>query len=144
MSGKARPLAWIREGECIRCISHAPNYGYPRIWKNGESRKIARLILIRRLGNIPPSIVSRHTCDHRWCIRPDHIISGTIADNNADQRGKPCRRQLGEAHHHSRLTPLRVLQIREATGLNIEIAKKFGITHQHVSKIRKRELWGHI
>lgn len=36
--------------------------------------------------------VVRHTCHNRNCIRPDHLISGTRADNYQDERE---RRYLG-------------------------------------------------
>lgn len=140
-----KDLAWIRDGDCIRCTSHALNYGYPRIYFKGQTRKIARLILVRRLGYIPPTVVSRHTCDNRWCIRPDHIISGTIADNNRDQQERGnYHGQFGEDSHLSKLTSLQVLQIRESTGLQRQIAKQFGISRQQVSKIKNRQRWSHI
>ncbi len=87
--GKFKALAWLFDGLCIRCTSHAPNSkGYPQ-WarfKNGKTQVIMRSIMLRRHGAQPAGIVCRHTCDNRWCIHPDHIIPGTVADNNRDAR----------------------------------------------------------
>lgn len=142
-----KPLAWVRNGECIRCTSHKPDYyGYPRTTRHGKIQKIARRILIRRLGEIPLSIVSRHTCDNKWCIRPDHIISGTQVQNTADwkERGTNKREQRGEKNLCAKLTSEQIYQIREAVGLQREIAKKFGIGKSQVSRIKRRETWRHL
>lgn len=140
-------LAWVMDGECIRCTSHLLNpNGYPRMTRGGRIKTIARHILIRRLGGIPPSIVSRHTCDNKWCIRPDHIISGTSAQNTADwkERGTNKREQRGERNLCAKLTSAEIYQIREATGLQREIAKKFGVGKSQVSRIKRRETWMHL
>lgn len=147
MNSKARPLTWIREGECIRCTSHALDNGYPNMWRSGKRRKIARLILIRRIGAIPSSIVSRHTCDNRWCIRPDHIIGGTRADNNkdrAERAGYSSTARKGEDVSNSKLTSIQVLQIREATESQRQIARTFGISQTTVYRIKKRQAWAHL
>lgn len=41
-------------------------------------------------GRISPSLVVRHTCDNPPCVRPDHLIVGTCADNTRDkiERGR--------------------------------------------------------
>ncbi|ACP44084.1 hypothetical protein VPP93_gp13 [Vibrio phage VP93] len=38
-------------------------------------------------------VVVRHTCDNPRCINPDHLIGGTIADNNRDraERGRSAK-----------------------------------------------------
>jgi hypothetical protein len=139
-------LAWIREGDCIRCTSHAlDNRGYPRMRRGGNPIRIARWILIRRHGYIPTGMVSRHTCDNTWCIRPDHIIIGTQSDNIRD-RVERCRSadQRGENGSNSKLTSLQVLEIREATGVAREIATKFGTSIGNVYQIRHGTRWKHI
>ena len=139
-------LAWVADGRCIRCISHLPNaYGYPRMTRGGKIYPIARHILIRRLGNIPQSIVSRHTCDNRWCIRPDHIISGTSAENMADFKERGIKRdQRGEKNPYSKFTSDQIYQIRNAVGFLKDIAKKFGVSKSQVSRIKRHETWMHL
>ena len=140
-------LSWVREGECIRCTSHALDNGYPKMWRNGKPRKIARLILIRSMGTIPSNIVSRHTCDNRWCIQPDHIISGTRGDNNrdrAERAGYSSTTKKGENVSNSKLTSIQALQIRESIESQRQIAKKFGISQVTVYRIKKRLAWAHI
>jgi len=141
-----KSLAWVVDGGCIRCTSHRLSAnGYPRMTRGGKIYPIARHILIRRFGNIPPSLVSRHTCDNKWCIRPDHIISGTSEQNSADykERGrKPDQR--GEKNPHAKFTSTQIYQIRKADGLQTEIAEKFGVSTSQVSRIKRRETWTHL
>jgi hypothetical protein len=40
--------------------------------------------------SIGEGLVIRHTCDHPPCVRPDHLLEGTVADNARDavERGR--------------------------------------------------------
>lgn len=40
-------------------------------------------------GHLPA--VVRHTCDIRCCVRPDHLLGGTQADNLADRARRGAR-----------------------------------------------------
>lgn len=143
MDVRRKPIAWVREGSCIRCTSHALRCGYPIMKRNGECRTIARFILMKRIGGIPNGIVARHSCDNNWCIRPDHIVPGTHSDNIRDrnERGRTAR---GEKSGNAKLTNLQVQQIREAAGTQTEIAKRFGVSQQLVSRIRLKDCWRHL
>lgn len=143
-----KEMVWIREGECIRCTSHVPDKpGYPRIRRapHNKAIKVARLLLMRRLGCISPAVVSRHTCDNTWCINPNHIISGTQAQNVRDcvDRGRTSRKR-GEDSPRAKLTSSQVLQIREAVGKIRHIAKRFGTSETNVASIRNRKRWRHL
>lgn len=140
-----RPIEWVREGDCFRCTSHFPKNGYPAMARNGIERTIARWILVKRLGNISSNVVARHTCDNKWCIRPDHIIHGSVADNNRDraERGRNADVR-GEKNNSSKLTPEQVLEIRSASGSCSQIGSKFGVSKGLVSSIKNRKLWKHL
>ncbi len=60
-------------------------HGYPAIGCRGGSKAIARCILIEK-GIDMDGKDTRHTCDNKECINPNHIISGTRADNGHDAR----------------------------------------------------------
>lgn len=144
-----KTLEWIRDGDCIRCISHGSNYkGYPMITRNGIQNPIARHILRRRHGQLTPDRVSRHTCDHPWCIRPDHILIGSNADNVRDKvkRGRQYRPQ-GEKHPFTSLTNKQVFEIvnLRKEGMKFRVlAEVFGVSISAVNHIIHGRTWRHI
>lgn len=88
--------------ECIdhgRSRSLSPE-GYALVAKPGvHSRcvRLHRLVLAEKLG-VPlkalDGVVVRHACDNPRCINPEHLIPGTLADNNRDraERGRSAKR----------------------------------------------------
>src|SRR5438477_663370 len=106
-------VTWVREGTCFRCTSHSVgNHGYVKAQRYGKYTTIPRLILFRRFkGKLDKNVVCRHTCDNRWCIRPDHIVHGSHADNVRDkvERGR-C--PTGETAWNSQLTRSQADQIK--------------------------------
>lgn len=140
MGANFKEITWEREGDCFRCTSHwLDRYGYPRAERDGKICTIARHILLRRHGKLPPSVVSRHTCDHRWCIRPDHITRGSNADNIMDKV------QRGRWKGNTRLTSDQVSEIRALAlfgELSQEaIGRSFGICQVMVSRIKLGKAW---
>jgi hypothetical protein len=87
--------------------------GYGHIKHGGKSIGAHRASYLIHNGEIPEGQVICHTCDNPACVRPDHIFSGTVADNNRDRDEKgrsasgdrnasrlyPERRPRGENHH---------------------------------------------
>lgn len=140
-----KSIEWVRKprpypdviGDCIICTSHAPSKrGYPRVNRNRTIINIARLVLNRRYGAQPPSVIGRHTCDDRLCINPDHIIPGTQADNVRDavRRGRYYVERISQ-----KLTESDVIEIRRLLSIGEkpkEIASRFGISHPTISEIK--------
>ncbi len=139
-----KPLSWMRSGDCIICTSHAPDtHGYPCMRRNGgKYRRIARWILLKRHGDLPPSIVTRHTCGNRKCISPNHIVKGSVADNNRDtvEHGRNC----GETASGAKLTEADVILIRSLPFPIVTIAKMFCMKPSYISDIIHRRYWKHI
>lgn len=60
----------------------------------GRNAPAARVALEAKLGRqLVNGEVPRHTCDNPACVRHDHLLVGTQADNNRDrdERGRLAR-----------------------------------------------------
>jgi hypothetical protein len=104
-------------------------------------------------AEIPPGLVVRHTCDHPYCVNPDHLVVGTQAQNLQDARDRgrwairnPARPQ-GSKNPSARLTEATVtaIRVRYAAGISkAQIAREYGLLHSHVWSIVNRRIWKHI
>jgi hypothetical protein len=146
-SGMTTPC-WIWTG-CLRDgygriqIDHVPVQAHRRSW-------------ILANGEIPIGMSVLHKCDVRRCVRPDHLFTGTLADNVADMiaKGRNARgdrspaalhpksmRRFGVANHRTKLTSEEVAEMRRLFATKspefrmIELGRKFGVAISTVSRI---------
>lgn len=101
--------------------------------------------------DIPDGMVVMHTCDNSLCVRPYHLKLGTQADNIWDRDIKGRQRtgdKRGEKHHLNKLTDADVIELRElysrGTYKQTDLAKRFGIGQDQVSRIINRKAWDHV
>jgi len=101
---------------------------------------ISRFILLKRHGfDLPRSVISRHTCDHPWCINPAHIIKGSDADNARDKTERNRGRGRGKS-----LTEEAVFKIRSTIGQTRLLAQEFGVTRTAIRDARYGRTWSHL
>lgn len=107
--------------------------------------------------NIKP--VVRHTCDVPLCCNPNHLLSGTVKENNDDKmvkgrwangmvKGTVCVKEnadyyvrSGENHVWAKLTKDDVIYIRQSSFSFYKLAKQFNVTKQCIHNIIKRKTW---
>ena len=88
-----------------------------------------------------------HKCDNPPCCRPEHLYSGTQADNVADRvnRGRQPR---GESHPFSVLSNEEVLNIRRQFtgkwGEQTKLAAIYNVSLGMINRIVRRKTWTHI
>lgn len=138
--------------------------GYGVFTKDGKNLKAHRISWLIHFGKIPAHLCICHTCDVKWCVRPDHLFIGTHGDNMRDMERKGRSRHLsgddhayrknpelharGEQCHNSIFTKDQVLEIRRlysAGGIyQKELAEMFGTDQGNISAITRRITWKHI
>ena len=116
-------------------------YGKFRMWKKMTTAHRAAYLLF--VGDIPEGMDVCHTCDVGVCINPSHLFLGTKFDNMQDCVRKG-RLNSPRGERRSRLTNKQVIEIRNASGPQTKIARKYKIAQTTVSAIQRRVNWRHI
>lgn len=120
--------------------------GYGTLWNNGGTDVYAhRLSWEMHNGPIPDGLYVLHRCDNRRCVRPDHLLLGTNADNFADMRAKR-RHAKGTMLPQAKLDDDKVREIRKLAGLTSQgaMARRFGVGQGQIAKVIARKAWRHV
>ena len=131
----------VRDGQCLVYSGTGVGkggYGRITIKVNGRPYSFSahRLSYEKHHGPIPDGHVVRHLCHNPPCVDPNHLISGTPAQNSRDMvmSGRSMN-QRGENNHNSKLSNEErenIIKMR-AGGLSLrQIALKFNV---HISTI---------
>jgi len=95
-----------------------------------------RFSYIAHKGEIPDDCVVMHTCDNPKCVNPDHLITGTQADNIKDRDGK------NRGHWCKSFRAIDVRSIKDSHRSDRELASEFNCSPGHIWKIRNdRYAW---
>lgn len=125
-----------------------PGKMYPKVTlcNNGHQRdvKVHVLVLETFIGPRPPGYESRHLNGDRSDSSLTNLAWGTHAENNEDAM-KHGMIRLGERHQRAKLTAEDVKEIRRLTGVSLsKLGRKFGVSPQHISKLKKRLVWAFL
>lgn len=119
--------------------------GYGNINYDGRVCITSRLVCRLTYGDPPDEAYeAAHECGkgHLGCVSPRHLSWKTAGDNQMD-RVKHGTSNRGERHPLSVLTLADAIEIRAAND-NVphgEIAKKFGVSREAISAIRRGASW---
>lgn len=138
-----------KSGKCWVWTKDKYNYGYGKISiGEGKQMRAHRFMYIKEFGDIPESMNVLHKCDNPSCVNPNHLYLGTQKDNVVDMMSKNrggYKKFCGESHHNSKLTRKEVNEIKTLWNsgklFQKDIANKFGISQQVVSKIVNNKAW---
>ena len=84
-----------------------------------------------------------HSCDNPSCVNPQHLFTGTIADNTND-KVKKNRQQKGITHGMCKLTEDSVKDIRDRQLTSKEYAKKYNVSVWTIYDIWSKKSWKHL
>ena len=140
---------WIFTG----AINEA-GYGIVGTGGRGQPNDRAHRITYRHYcGPIPDGMFVCHSCDTPSCCNPDHLFLGTNQDNVNDmvrkgRNSKPPRNPhvVGSVHPGSKLTEEKVREMRELSAQGWkqrELAERYGVVHQTVSKVLSGKRFKH-
>ena len=134
----------VEVGSCKEWTGCCNTEGYPKIcWKGNANGKGHRIVYeLSHPGEDISKKVIRHTCDNPRCINPDHLLSGTPAQN-MDDRDRRFR------HGAAKLTAEQVVEIRNlftnGTKLKLKaIGELYGVDQRTVSSIKCGSHWKHL
>lgn len=136
--------------ECWPWKAAISKNGYGSFGLGGKPQTASRVAWLASYGRGAGKVMVLHKCDNRPCCNPAHLYLGDVRQNSKDmvERGRARRGPvIGSQNGNAKLTEADIPVIRGfiADGLpNTEIARRFGVTHQMISKIRRGHFWTHV
>ena len=138
----------VPEGDCLIYTEGRPSKsGHVLIGYLGGYTTVHRAVYLEAHGPFPEHLVVRHTCDRPRCVNLEHLVLGTVADNNRDRddRGRHVTLR-GSANGSSKLTekdiPTIRRQLEEGTS-TYAVARAFGVAQGTIWMIRAGRTWTH-
>lgn len=162
---RARLIQRIQRDDfgCWSWLGYHDKDGYAVASFDDRPQRVHRVMLALSGVDVPAGAIVRHRCDNAGCVRPDHLLLGTQADNMRDmvERGRslvgdlnPARRRpqtlaRGERHGCAKLTAVVVAAIRArrvaAPELTYDqLSAEFGVNRSTVFAICSRRIWRHV
>lgn len=117
--------------------------GYGKTTIRGKDWNVHRYVWTLVNGPIPDGLLVCHKCDNPQCAEPEHLFLGTTKDNSEDMVRKG-RSLKGERNNKSKLTPDDVRAIRASNERQVDLAARYGVAQNMISKIKLRRFWQHV
>lgn len=121
---------------CVGLYEHGKHY----CWKVHE-------VVLRTFAGPRPS--QQHEASHLNGNRADPRLENLLWETttkNACRKREHGTMPIGERAYHARLTASAVLEIRAGNGRGhaAAMARKYGVSHNAISKVLRRQTWTHI
>lgn len=124
--------------ECWPWTAKSQVKGYGRIKVAGKQQRAHRLVYAIHFGPIPDDLVVRHTCHNRACCNPNHLLLGTVGDNNRDTV-ESGRHRFGDGQ--KKLTADLARFIRTTDLSSTALGEQLGVHPTTISAIRNGRAW---
>jgi len=131
-----------------RGATNRGGYGIFQAGVLGKSRSVTAHQVSLCLDGRPlqPGQVTRHLCNTPLCVRPDHLVTGSVLDNVNDMLDAK-RNQRGEGIGTSVLSEEQVREIialAPTHGQFKATAKRYGVGSDTIRRIVFGEAWTHL
>ena len=121
---------WLWTGSTVRG-------GYGNVCINNKTYMAHRVSWFLAGNTIPTCHVLRHKCRNRNCLNPEHLETGTQAENANDK--------IRDGTAGKKLNAQQVLEIRaRATESQRKLGKEYGVSHKSICRVITRRYWKHI
>jgi hypothetical protein len=135
------------ETPCREFNGYRDPKGYGRVFRNKRGWFLHRWVVAQIDGEdaIKGKVVM-HQCDNPACFRYDHLVIGTLGDNNRD-RTRKGRTAKGEKKHLAKLDAEKVLDIRRRAAAGESqrsLSGRFGVNCSAISKVVHRRTWAWV
>ena len=136
-------------GDCLEWQGHVSSGGSPRIWHEGKTHSVRKLMLQAngKASDVPPKHKLMTTCENRRCIHLDHLVIVPMA--------KFVRERLVPGTNHllrsakiakarragAKLSAADVADIRASTEKDHVLAERYGVSRAYVSSIQLHRRW---
>lgn len=142
---------WTGESRLISCprrrVEKRLSHGYLMVRATIDNRRVCglahRLVWQHTNGDIPDGAVINHRNGLRDDNRPTNLETGSYSDNQKHAHRAGLLDEHGQRNPAAKLKDNHVAQIRNAYAnggyTQQQLADRFGVRHQHVSKIVKGE-----
>ena len=141
-TAEAIALFWSKvdkSGDCWEWTGALNQHGYGLFFGVKGLQTAHRAGFVIQIGPIPRGASILHHCDHRRCVRGDHLYAGSTRDNARDARE---RNRFKRCCHPRQLTPEQLATIaiwkaaRRELGLpQQKLAIALGVGHVYVAQI---------
>lgn len=139
--------------DCIEWTGNTNRGGYGIVYIKGRKRLAHRLAYAAanslKIEDLD-GVVIRHRCDNPLCIRPEHLLPGTQADNVKDmyERSRNVQNTArGSAAASSKLkeSDIPIIRARLSAGERRgAIAADYGVARGTIFRIQSRKTWAHV
>ena len=132
-------------GDCWEWQGSVTVSGYGQFSIRSRGFRAHRIAYELFVGPIPNGLLVCHKCDNTKCVNPNHLFVGSSQDNTDDMIAKGRTGGMkGEAHPFAKLSEEDICSIRVMTGTCKEIGAQFDIGPMQVSRIKRKQRWGHV
>lgn len=136
----------IREDGCWEWKAARFSKGYGQFTIGDFNHRAHRVSYWNFNGPFDESLDVMHSCDREWCVCPEHLSTGTNAQNREDSVLKG-RTNIGSRNGASVLTEEKVKEILSMSFLGVsqrEIAEYMMVSPMTISRIVRKERWTHV
>lgn len=121
--------------------------GYANYWDGQRPARAHRISYEVFRGEITKPCVC-HSCDNPRCVNPEHLFLGTHKENTADMMRKGryvnnfignSYQSYGEKNSSAKLSNDDVRNILSSRLTGQELADKYGVTRNHIYRIKRGE-----